>query len=169
MTTLISKAFGLPSKANAFGIDPSLPGLKPAWPSSPTSTPFITGAVCTAPSAINPLWTSNNQILNQSCPSYIDVHQNGTTPWSLGTRAKGNEKQTRGPQSAACSSLLCTKEPIESAPAKQLTHSKLAFLRPHVGCGMNRRRFMQSSVAGGLALAVTPRALFGQAPSVTSS
>src|SRR5678815_894495 len=34
---------------------------------------------------------------------------------------------------------------------------------------MNRRRFMQSSVAGGLALAVTPRALFGQAPSVTSS
>src|SRR5918996_70974 len=37
------------------------------------------------------------------------------------------------------------------------------------GCGMNRRRFMQSSVAGGLALAVTPRALFGQAPSVTSS
>src|SRR5215217_668378 len=37
------------------------------------------------------------------------------------------------------------------------------------GCGMNRRRFMQSSVAGGLALAVTPRALFAQAPSVTSS
>ena len=34
---------------------------------------------------------------------------------------------------------------------------------------MNRRRFMQSSVAGGLALAVTPRALFGQASSVTSS
>src|ERR1044071_4423058 len=34
---------------------------------------------------------------------------------------------------------------------------------------MNRRRFMQSSVAGGLTLAVTPRALLGQAPSVTSS
>src|SRR5213075_1861084 len=34
---------------------------------------------------------------------------------------------------------------------------------------MNRRRFMQSSVAGGLTLAVTPRALFGQAPTVTSS
>ena len=34
---------------------------------------------------------------------------------------------------------------------------------------MNRRRFVQSSVAGGLALAVTPRALFGQPPSVTSS
>src|ERR687889_647168 len=34
---------------------------------------------------------------------------------------------------------------------------------------MNRRRFMQSSVAGGLTLAVTPRALFGQAPAVTSS
>src|SRR5215217_3422413 len=38
-----------------------------------------------------------------------------------------------------------------------------------LGCGVNRRRFMQSSVAGGVALAVTPRALFGQAPSVTSS
>src|SRR5438067_10120045 len=34
---------------------------------------------------------------------------------------------------------------------------------------MNRRRFMQSSVAGGLTLAVTPRALLGQAPTVTSS
>src|SRR6478672_7094770 len=34
---------------------------------------------------------------------------------------------------------------------------------------MNRRRFMQSSVAGGLTLAVTPRALFGQGPTVTSS
>ena len=34
---------------------------------------------------------------------------------------------------------------------------------------MNRRRFVQSSVAGGLTLAVTPRALFGQAPTVTSS
>src|SRR6478672_7912518 len=38
-----------------------------------------------------------------------------------------------------------------------------------LGCGMNRRRFMQSSVAGGLTLAVTPRALFGQAPTVMSS
>ena len=37
------------------------------------------------------------------------------------------------------------------------------------GCGMNRRRFMQSSVAGGLTLAVAPRKLFGQAPSVTKS
>src|SRR3954462_12774056 len=37
------------------------------------------------------------------------------------------------------------------------------------GCGMNRRRFMQSSVAGGLALAVTPRALFGEAPTVIHS
>src|SRR6476659_8232735 len=34
---------------------------------------------------------------------------------------------------------------------------------------MNRRRFMQSSVAGGLTLAVTPRALLGQAPPVMSS
>src|SRR6476659_7937156 len=34
---------------------------------------------------------------------------------------------------------------------------------------MNRRRFMQSGIAGGLTLAVTPRALLGQAPSVTSS
>src|SRR5256714_6387149 len=34
---------------------------------------------------------------------------------------------------------------------------------------MNRRRFVQSSVAGGLTLAVTPRALLGQAPTVTSS
>src|SRR6266550_7327795 len=34
---------------------------------------------------------------------------------------------------------------------------------------MNRRRFVQSSVAGGLTLAVTPRALFGQAPTVMSS
>src|SRR6266403_1426427 len=34
---------------------------------------------------------------------------------------------------------------------------------------MNRRRFVQSSVAGGLTLAVTPRALFGQSPTVTSS
>src|SRR3954464_5848156 len=34
---------------------------------------------------------------------------------------------------------------------------------------MNRRRFMQSSVAGGLTLAVTPRALLGQAPTVMSS
>src|SRR6478672_8812621 len=34
---------------------------------------------------------------------------------------------------------------------------------------MNRRRFMQSSAAGGLTLAVTPRALFGQAPTVISS
>src|SRR6478752_6047013 len=34
---------------------------------------------------------------------------------------------------------------------------------------MNRRRFMQSSVAGGLTLAVTPRALFGQAPTIKSS
>src|SRR3954467_1753089 len=34
---------------------------------------------------------------------------------------------------------------------------------------MNRRRFMQSSVAGGLTLATTPRALFGQAPTVMNS
>ncbi|HVF73017.1 MAG TPA: N(4)-(beta-N-acetylglucosaminyl)-L-asparaginase [Chthoniobacterales bacterium] len=34
---------------------------------------------------------------------------------------------------------------------------------------MNRRRFVQSSVAGGLTLAVTPRALLGQAPTVMSS
>lgn len=34
---------------------------------------------------------------------------------------------------------------------------------------MNRRRFVQSSVAGGLTLAVTPRALFGQAPTGISS
>src|SRR5205085_11784186 len=34
---------------------------------------------------------------------------------------------------------------------------------------MNRRRFVQSSVAGGLALAVAPRALLGQAPTVMSS
>src|SRR6476469_8804126 len=34
---------------------------------------------------------------------------------------------------------------------------------------MNRRRVMQSGIAGGLTLAVTPRALLGQAPSVTSS
>jgi N4-(beta-N-acetylglucosaminyl)-L-asparaginase len=34
---------------------------------------------------------------------------------------------------------------------------------------MNRRRFMQSSVAGGLTLAVTPRALLGQAPTIMSS
>jgi N4-(beta-N-acetylglucosaminyl)-L-asparaginase len=34
---------------------------------------------------------------------------------------------------------------------------------------MNRRRFVQSSVAGGLTLAVTPRALLGQAPTVVSS
>jgi N4-(beta-N-acetylglucosaminyl)-L-asparaginase len=34
---------------------------------------------------------------------------------------------------------------------------------------MNRRRFVQSSVAGGLTLAVTPRALFGQSPTVTTS
>src|SRR5213075_377830 len=34
---------------------------------------------------------------------------------------------------------------------------------------MNRRRFVQSSVAGGLTLAVTPRALFGQAPNVMNS
>src|SRR3954453_12348691 len=34
---------------------------------------------------------------------------------------------------------------------------------------MNRRRFMQSSVAGGLTLAVTPRALLGQAPTVMNS
>src|SRR3954471_12733284 len=34
---------------------------------------------------------------------------------------------------------------------------------------MNRRRFMQSSVAGGLTVACTPRALLGQAPSVISS
>jgi N4-(beta-N-acetylglucosaminyl)-L-asparaginase len=33
---------------------------------------------------------------------------------------------------------------------------------------MNRRRFVQSSVAGGLTLAVTPRALLGHAPTVTS-
>src|SRR3954462_15820537 len=38
-----------------------------------------------------------------------------------------------------------------------------------VWCSMNRRRFMQSSVAGGLTLAVTPRALLGQAPTVMSS
>jgi len=38
-----------------------------------------------------------------------------------------------------------------------------------VGCGMNRRRFVQSSVAGGLTLAVTPRALLGQTPAVMSS
>src|SRR5437764_12377902 len=34
---------------------------------------------------------------------------------------------------------------------------------------MNRRRFVQSSVAGGLTLAVTPRALLGQAPTLMSS
>ena len=34
---------------------------------------------------------------------------------------------------------------------------------------MNRRRFVQSSVAGGLTLAVSPRALLGQAPTVMSS
>src|SRR4051795_8275859 len=34
---------------------------------------------------------------------------------------------------------------------------------------MNRRRFVQSSVAGGLTLAVTPRALFGQSPTVINS
>src|SRR5205085_7415676 len=34
---------------------------------------------------------------------------------------------------------------------------------------MNRLRFMQSSVAGGLTFAVTPRALLGQAPTVISS
>src|SRR5436190_18111711 len=34
---------------------------------------------------------------------------------------------------------------------------------------MNRRRFVQSSVAGGLTLAVTPRALLGQAPTIMSS
>jgi N4-(beta-N-acetylglucosaminyl)-L-asparaginase len=34
---------------------------------------------------------------------------------------------------------------------------------------MNRRRFVQSSVAGGLTLAVTPRVLFGQAPTVINS
>src|SRR6267142_6541064 len=34
---------------------------------------------------------------------------------------------------------------------------------------MNRRRFVQSSVAGGLTLAVAPRALFGQAPTVMNS
>ena len=34
---------------------------------------------------------------------------------------------------------------------------------------MNRRRFMQSSVAGGLTLAVAPRALLGQAPTVMNS
>ena len=40
---------------------------------------------------------------------------------------------------------------------------------PVIGWSMNRRRFVQSSVAGGLTLAVTPRTLFGQAPTVTSS
>ncbi len=34
---------------------------------------------------------------------------------------------------------------------------------------MNRRRFVQSSVASGLTLAVTPRALLGQAPTVINS
>src|SRR3984893_7224346 len=34
---------------------------------------------------------------------------------------------------------------------------------------MNRRRFVQSSVAGGLTLAVPPRALLGQAPTVMNS
>src|ERR1051326_5948385 len=34
---------------------------------------------------------------------------------------------------------------------------------------MNRRRFVQSSVAGGLTLAGTPRALLGQAPTIMSS
>jgi len=34
---------------------------------------------------------------------------------------------------------------------------------------MNRRRFVQSSMAGGLTLAVTPRALLGQAPTVMNS
>src|SRR3954452_4799722 len=34
---------------------------------------------------------------------------------------------------------------------------------------MNRRRFVQSSVAGGLTLAVTPRALLGQAPTIINS
>src|ERR1700745_4036973 len=34
---------------------------------------------------------------------------------------------------------------------------------------MNRRRFVQSSVAGGLTLAMTPRALLGQAPTIMSS
>src|SRR5256714_8454413 len=34
---------------------------------------------------------------------------------------------------------------------------------------MNRRRFVQSSVAGGLTLAVAPRALLGQAPTVMNS
>src|SRR4051812_2314254 len=34
---------------------------------------------------------------------------------------------------------------------------------------MNRRRFVQSSVAGGLTLAVTSRALLGQAPTVINS
>ena len=34
---------------------------------------------------------------------------------------------------------------------------------------MNRRRFVKSSVAGGLTLAVAPRALLGQAPTVMSS
>src|SRR3989440_4527663 len=34
---------------------------------------------------------------------------------------------------------------------------------------MNRRRFVQSSVAGGLTLAVTPRTLFGQAPTVMNA
>src|SRR5205085_8768162 len=34
---------------------------------------------------------------------------------------------------------------------------------------MNRLRFMQSSVAGGLTVAVTPRAVLGQAPTVMSS
>src|SRR3954467_1358257 len=34
---------------------------------------------------------------------------------------------------------------------------------------MNRRRFVQSSVAGGLTLAVAPRALFGQSPTIMNS
>jgi N4-(beta-N-acetylglucosaminyl)-L-asparaginase len=34
---------------------------------------------------------------------------------------------------------------------------------------MNRRRFVRSSVAGGLALAVAPRALFAQAPTIMNS
>src|SRR2546423_3319103 len=34
---------------------------------------------------------------------------------------------------------------------------------------MNRRRFVQTSCAGGLTLAVTPRAIFGQAPTVMNS
>src|SRR2546423_2825889 len=38
-----------------------------------------------------------------------------------------------------------------------------------LGWSMNRRRFVQSSVAGGLTLAVTPRALLGQAPTIMSS